>query len=308
MHRHPLALPLLAASLLLSSPAPGQSAKKAAGPDSVTAAGCVKLARAEMNRIRKAYDAAGKSLNNDTVYSAFQKEFTAYVAKLTARFDVQTIDPGQLKDLETLYQYAQDDKGATAAIVRRADVGSTQDRADAILSLLQRNSWRAKKYVDKKYVLDAAMVDTIRGYLRRLDALGQPASWARASGRISVYHALRGTDSAAAVKSFPSEAMELIKEVPESTRRSNGYGIVSTYAAYIQVLKEKGDTAAAEALRLKGIAEFQESGQAGELIQMVLMDKPCPPLVATHWLNSPKDFQQLEPKGKVTLVMLTAHW
>jgi hypothetical protein len=245
---------------------------------------------------------------NDTTYKEFQKEYKPFVEKLTSRFDVRTIAPEHLKDLEMLYQYANDDKGAAAALARRADAGSPADMADARLNILQRNAWRTKKYVAKKYVLDVAMIDTVRMLFRRLDSLGAPAAFERARGRVGLYHALNGTDSAASVKAYPAEAMKLLDEMPASARRSNGYGVVSVYAAYVGILKENGDTAAAEALRQKGIAEFQETGQAGELIQMALVGKACPPLVATHWLNSPEGFKQLEPKGKVTLVMLTAHW
>jgi hypothetical protein len=310
MLRHLLAFALLAASFILSPQARAQGTKKkAAGPDSTTPAGVVKLVQVELNRLRKDYEKAGRSLKDDTVSAAFQKDLEAFIQRHTARFDIRKLDPSQLKDLATLFSYARDEKSEMAVMLRRTEVGTREDRADAIGQLLERNAWRTKKYVqDKPPELQVAVIDTVRGYLNRLDAMGTRAAFERARGRVALYNALKETDSAANVKNYPSEAMQLLKEVPPATRRKNGYGISSIYASYIEVLKQKGDTAAAEALRLEGIAEFKETGQAGQLIQMAVIDKPCPALVATHWFNAPPGFAEIKPQGKVTLVMLTAHW
>jgi thiol-disulfide isomerase/thioredoxin len=146
--------------------------------------------------------------------------------------------------------------------------------------------------------------------LDQIDALGSAFSNRAFIARRHVAGAYREQGRHDKNVAHLSRALALIPKLSAADRQGYPHDIALTYIELAESYRALGQPDQAKTILSRGLEELADfkPQQLVQLRSTALVDNPAPRLVATHWFNAPEGTTELDLKGKVSLVMISAHW
>jgi hypothetical protein len=271
------------------------------------AAACLQYATGEWQRH---YDAAitRNIKRSDSLMRAADAAVARVARECVLRFPLENASPASLRTMLDLYFHAN--LRASIHVPARlyvqhaaTDAARAEALAYAVFSIRPRSTDSPETA--------GRMAEVADSFSAQLDALGSRF----VKEQFGVHRTLAsvyGSTVDDPVKRFAHLAwmLNVITALSPEERKKRPLWISATYTQLADYYSTKGQAAEAKAILAQG---FKDSANLDEQTlrdfrSAALIDNPAPPLVASNWLNVPEGTTEIDPKGKVTLVMLTAHW
>lgn len=310
--RFPLAFaPLLALAIL---GAPASSAQTVARPEPPapapgTPAACSKAAadwqKAEiapaLEAYRKATDStrAGLMATYQAATKAAFRGFQQRAAECAATFAVETIPAGQLMDLVSLYNAAQDTSGARRATERLMTATDLPPRARAQALLMGMNQEVAK--VPNYF----GIIEGAERYVAKIDALPDSLDDLKLAAHRNMLGRYEYLDVADGLRTHSLAVIALGKKLKKPQETISGYSsLARSYADRLHPDSAMMILDAAEKeLGAPATASFKDFRN-----RYALIGTKASEISATWWINTDEKTVVAPKPGRVSLIEFTAHW
>jgi thiol-disulfide isomerase/thioredoxin len=302
-----IALSLLALSTLQVRSASAQNAVLTPAPGSPAA--CSKAAAdwrtSQVGPAQEAYQKATDATRAELLakYQATSRaayaEFQKRAAECAATFDVATIPAGQLMELVTLYNTAQDTSGARRATERLLTATDLPPRARGQALLMRMNQEVAK--VPSYF----GIIDGAERYVAQVDALPDSLSDLKLAAHRSMLGRYEYLDVADGLRTHSLAVIALGKKLNRPQETITGYAsLARSYADRLHPDSAMMILDAAEKeLGAPATASFKDFRN-----RYALIGTKASEISATWWINT-DDRTVVAPKpGRVSLIEFTAHW
>jgi hypothetical protein len=308
--RIPCSIILAAACVALASPAVGQSSEKDSTVTVQTAKSADECLNYAKGAFTRAYTAAKKAGTkwDDAMSKAAEDTQRVLAKRCLARFPLSTAKSTELETIASLYSAAgMSDSARTVAELNVKRAGTKPARAEALgfaitLTMPEYNDSGPRAL---------ARLAAAEKLMTQLDAMGPAYAKAQFDAHNSLAGPYRRMGDPEKRRQHFDRALETARLLSGSDRKGiNGYYIADSYANLADYWFGKGDVAKAREYLQAGMAETWdlEPGFRKAIQSTSLLENPSPPLVASNWFNTPANYTEFDPKGKISLVMITAHW
>lgn len=299
----------VAAVVIVPAGAQTPARPAAAAPAPGTPAACSKAASdwrtSQVGPALEAYQKATDATRADLLakYQAVSRaayaEFQKRAADCAATFDVATIPAGQLMDLVTLFNTAQDTSGARRATERLLTATDLPPRARGQALLMRMNQEVAK--VPSYF----GIIEGAERYVAQVDALPDSLADLKLAAHRSMLGRYEYLDVAEGLRTHSLAVIALGKKLNKPQETIAGYSsLARSYAdrlhpdSAMMVLdgaeKELGAPATAS------FKDFRE--------RYALIGTKASEVSATWWINTDQKTVVAPKPGRVSLIEFTAHW
>ncbi|MBL0180729.1 MAG: hypothetical protein IPP98_16725, partial [Gemmatimonadetes bacterium] len=290
--RFPLALlALLAPSLAGSPPRRAQTPSARCCPGRpAPAPGTRKATDSTRAALMATYQAASRA-----AFKGFQQR----AAECAATFSVETIPAGQLMDLVTLYNAAQDTSGARRATERLMTATDLPPRARAQALLMGMNQEVAK--VPSFF----GIIEGAERYVAKVDALPDSLDDLKLAAHRNMLGRYEYLDVAEGLRVHALAVIALGKKLNKPQETISGYSsLARSYAdrlhpdSALMILD-----AAEKELGAPATASFKDFRN-----RYALIGTKASEISATWWINTDQTTVVAPKPGRVSLIEFTAHW
>lgn len=306
---HVLALCTAAVSTASAQTPARPAAAVAPAPAPGTPAACSKAAadwqKAETAPALEAYRKATDSTRAELMatYQAASraafKGFQQRAAECAATFSVETIPAGQLMDLVSLYNAAQDTSGARRATERLMTATDLPPRARAQALLMGMNQEVAK--VPSYF----GIIEGAERYVAKVDALPDSLDDLKLAAHRSMLGRYEYLDVAEGLRVHALAVIALGKKLNKPQETISGYSsLARSYAdklhpdSALMILD-----AAEKELGAPATASFKDFRN-----RYALIGTKASEISATWWINTDQKTVVAPKPGRVSLIEFTAHW
>jgi hypothetical protein len=270
------------------------------------AAQCLKYASGEWDR---QYSAAKKAQKkwNDTLDKAANEAQTSVAKQCLVRFPLKSVKDVELTTIAGLYSTAN--LRDSAKIVAKLAVERAHDDSTRVKALAFAIPFVGPGYSDSGAVAIAAAAEA-EVLVKKLDALGSAWVKERFAAHSTAANFYRKPEQSELKLPHLNTMLELAPQLSPEARKGQSYYLTSAYTKLAEYYLDKGDPEKAKATLNRAMSETADLGEENQrtIKSAMLVGDPSPPLVASNWFNAPEGTTEMEAKGKVSLVMITAHW
>jgi hypothetical protein len=277
-------------------------------PDSSKPSGCYRLVESEANRFFRELSAKGGKFD-DSVGKVLSQRQRDMAKRFVRRFPIASVDATELSSLASLYRYVDEPDSMIVIARRRLSLAkSTSERSAALRAIVYAFDERGAPSRDSARKLDQAYLDSAEHYVAQLDALGTPAAFDRSNAHVNMTFPLPKWEQVERRRHHMQKALAAVREVTGDERSRRLSEITSVHTSYAFFLLEYESLDSVRTFVERSLAELNDTSMWNGLKQLRPIGRPTPELVASNWFNAPPGFKEIEPQGKVTLLMITATW
>jgi hypothetical protein len=267
---------------------------------------CNKYVQGEWSR---QYSAARKAQKkwNDTLDKVANDSTRSLAKQCLAKFPLSKAKPADLRTISTLYGAADFRDSADLAArmnVQRAKSDSAKAEALEFAVGVVGPGFKDSGDVELKRVGEAAE------FTKQLDAMGPKYAKQQFGAHNTMSDNFRKPEDIEKRLEHINALMAIAPKLTPEQRKQQGYYIGRIYTRLADHHIKKGEVAKAKEIIAQGLRETADLGEDSQrdLKSAGLVESPLPPLVASNWFNAPEGTKEMDPKGKISLVMITAHW